>query len=464
MVQNTFSQIKRHFLTILREYCSYRSVSSLNTTPYKLAAFLLTVIFVSTALSRAEDVEVAEGVPVVESVPVAEDGAVAYASGDLPEAGDSDIGESLLAGHKVDVYAGSSFIYDSNTSQTPVAQSASLFAFSYGFDVKRGDSGSRGGYYGFDYGGQAFAYTDAATALGRDPFEHSLGSYIGVNGGLTKIRFDLDYHRTNGNSLQFDQIQRETRRIASNDYNFNLSIVRDISRVSLEMTTGYLLRDFDAGTGLGSSESSFGDIAAFVTPSFAPKTNIGGGFRFGTDNYDVSVEQNFFTPSVRWRYQLSSKTSLHSSLGYEFRSSDAPGSVDSENLVYNGGVNWNATSKTTFGLDFYRRVTPSYLLAGEDSTLTGASLRMSNRLPGQFRLSTRLGYEDAGYFANGAAVSSGREDQFLRLSMDLSHPLRVTEKVRGEWGLFYNHNQNDSTLAPFEFEQNVVGARVVLVY
>ena len=147
MVQNTFSQIKRHFLTILREYCSYRYVSSLNTPPYKLAAFLLTVIFVSTALSRAEDDEVVEGVPVVESVPVAEDGAVAYASGDLPEAGDSDIGESLLAGHKVDVYAGSSFIYDSNTSQTPVAQSASLFAFSYGFDVKRGDSGSRGGYY-----------------------------------------------------------------------------------------------------------------------------------------------------------------------------------------------------------------------------------------------------------------------------------------------------------------------------
>lgn len=451
-------------MTIPLEYRSYQNSFSLKAIPYKLAALLLTAIFASTSLVEAQ-VEMRVGDPLLsEEVPVAEDGAVEYAPSELPEADNFDIGATLLGGYQIDLYAGSSFIYDSNTTQTPVAQSASLFAFSYGVDVQHGEEDSKGGYYGFNYDGQAFVYEDEADEFGRDPFEHSVGTYIGLNGAVTRIRFDLDYHRTNGNAIEFDRIERETRRAASNDYNFNLSIVREISRVSLEAATGYILRDFDDGTGLGRGESTFGDIAAFVTPSFAPKTNIGGGFRFGNDHFDSTNDQDFFIPSFRWRYRYSGKTSIYSNLGYEFRSTDGIGRDDSGNLVYTGGVDYAATSKTSFGLDIYRRVTPSFYLAGEDSALTGANFRISNDLPGQFRLATRLGYEDADYFTTNGAAGTGREDQFFRLSLDLSHPLRLTEKLLGEWSIFYNHNENDSTLTTYGFEQNVVGARVVLVY
>ena len=415
-------------MTIPLEYRSYQNSFSLKAIPYKLAALLLTAIFASSSLVEAQ-VEMRVGDPLLsEEVPVAEDGEVEYAPSELPEADNFDIGATLLGGYQIDLYAGSSFIYDSNTTQTPVAQSASLFAFSYGVDVQHGEEDSKGGYYGFNYDGQAFVYEDEADEFGRDPFEHSVGTYIGLNGAVTRIRFDLDYHRTNGNAIEFDRIERETRRAASNDYNFNLS------------------------------------IAAFVTPSFAPKTNIGGGFRFGNDHFDSTNDQDFFIPSFRWRYRYSGKTSIYSNLGYEFRSTDGIGRDDSGNLVYTGGVDYAATSKTSFGLDIYRRVTPSFYLAGEDSALTGANFRISNDLPGQFRLATRLGYEDADYFTTNGAAGTGREDQFFRLSLDLSHPLRLTEKLLGEWSIFYNHNENDSTLTTYGFEQNVVGARVVLVY
>lgn len=377
---------------------------------------------------------------------------------------DSSESSFVLPGLKIDLNVGSSVIYDSNTSQTANGQSASLLAFSFGGNVKSGDQTGRGGFYGLDYQGQAFFYDDTASELGRDPFEHQFGGFVGVNGGLTTIRLDLDYRRNNGNTLQFDQIQRETRRAASDDYTFGLRVTRKVSRVNVEAGAGYTLRDFDAGTGFNDGESIYGDIAGFVTPSFAPKTSVGTGFRFGTDDFDGNPEQEYFTPSFRWRYQLSEKTSLYSTLGYEFRSVEGVTGQDSENLVYNGGIDWAATAKTGFNLAYYSRVLPSYVITGEDSEQTGLTLQMTNRLPAHFQLTSRIGYENADYFANQTGGTSTRVDNFLRLSLDLSRPLMITEKLLGQWGIFYNYNQNDSNIALSSFDQSVVGIRVGLVY
>jgi len=377
---------------------------------------------------------------------------------------DSSKSSFLLPGLKIDLSVGSSVIHDSNTSQTANGESASLLAFSFGGNVKSGDQTGRGGFYGFDYQGQAFFYDESASELGRDPFEHQFGGFVGVNGGLTTIRLDLDYRRNNGNSLQFDQIQRETRRAASDDYTFGLTVKRKVSRVNVEAGVGHTLRDFDAGNGFNDGASTFGDIAGFVTPSFAPKTSVGTGFRFGTDDFDGNPEQDYFTPSFRWRYQLSKKTALHSNLGYEFRSVEGVTGQDSENLVYNGGVDWAATAKTGFNLAYYSRVQPSYVINGEDSEQTGLTLQMTNRLPAHFQLTSRIGYENADYFANQTGGAGTREDNFLRLSLDLSRPLMITEKLLGQWGIFYNYNQNDSNIALSSFDQSVVGIRVGLVY
>ncbi|MCB1203861.1 MAG: outer membrane beta-barrel protein [Verrucomicrobiae bacterium] len=377
---------------------------------------------------------------------------------------DSALGYSLFPGLKVDLSGSTSYIYDSNTNQTPVPNSASLFAFTLGAAVKSGKEDKRGGFYGIDYIGQAFVYTDSADDLGRDPYEHFFGGNVGVNGAKTKVRLDFDYHRNNGNAIQWDRIERETRRSASHDYNLNFGVTRDLFRGDLEFGAGYTLRDFDAGTGLNDGENTYTDIAWLTTPSFAPKSAIGLGVRTGTDNYDGQSSQDYVTPSLRWRYKVSGKTSLHHSLGYEFRSIDAPGAQDSENVVFNGGIDWAATSKTRMGLSYYRNVQPSYALNGQDSTLSGVALDVANRLPGHFLLTTRLGYENADYFSSAVGGVAGRNDDFVRLSMDLSRPLNLGGKLRGEWAIFFHHNRNDSSQAPFEFEQNITGVRFGFAY
>lgn len=386
--------------------------------------------------------------------------AVELPSLDNPEDGNL----SLFPRLKVDLMGSGSYLYDSNTSQTANGDSASLFAFTYATNIRSSDPDQRGGFFGFDYLGQYFLYTDSTDALGRDPHEVALGSFFGLNGAKTRLRLDLDYRANNGNSFSFDNINRETRRTASDDYTFRFGLSRDLFRGTLETGAGYSLRDFEAGSGFSDGESTYGDLAWFTTPSFAPKSAMGLGLRFGSDDYDGQSPQDYFTPSYRWRYRLSGKTTVHNSFGYESRSDSSAGGRETENLVYDGGIEWAPTPKTGIGLAYYRRVQPSFVVNGEDVTSTGVSVNLTNQLPLRFLLRTRVGFESASYEADGSAVPSGRDDDFMKLSLDLSHPLQITDRLRGEWAIFFNHNQNDSTLAPFSFDQNVAGIRFGLIY
>ncbi|MEM7602481.1 MAG: hypothetical protein AAF357_13815, partial [Verrucomicrobiota bacterium] len=337
-------------------------------------------------------------------------------------------GAAVLENNRLDVdlFAGASYVYDSNTTQLPNGESAHVGIFDFGFNILSGNPGGRGGFYGFDYVGQAFLYENAVQQFGRDSMEHALGAYFGVNGGKTRIRADIDYQRNNGNAIDFDAINRETRRAPSNDFDFFLDVVRDLDHGSLEAGAGYVLRDFDAGSGLNDQHSYLGDVAWFFNPGFAPKTSLGLGFRAGEDDFDNNFDQSYYTPSARFRYRVSSKTSFNGSVGYEFRDVSGPGARDVESTVFDGGVSYIPSSKTGFNLSFYRNNRPSFVTTGQDVTNTGAALRMTNRLGGKFSLSTSVGYENADYTNVVAGAAPLREDDFWRFQTTLSHPLRIT--------------------------------------
>ncbi len=366
-------------------------------------------------------------------------------------------------GLKVDLFAGVSYFHDSNTTLAPVAVSASVVSYDFGFDILKGSPSSQGVYYGLNYTGNAYSY-DAGSAFGRDSLEQKVGAQLGVNGGKTRFRFNTDYYRNNGNSTEFDQLNRETRRAQSDDYNFNFALARDLAHSTLEFGAGFKERDFDTGTGVNDESGQFGDIAWFYRPGFAPKSSVGLGFRFGQDDYAANPDQEYYTPSVRYRYAASSRTSFHSSLGYEFRDNNAVGGIETEGVVYDGGISWVPSSKTSFDFSFYKSNRPSYVTGGEDVDMTGIVLQMTNALPGRFTLSNSLGYENAEYSPNSVGVVSTREDDFLRYRVSLGHPLRLTDKISGNVSVFYTYSDNDSTLAGSSFEQNVTGIRFGVLY
>ena len=366
-------------------------------------------------------------------------------------------------GLRVDLFAGVSYFHDSNTSLTPVALSADVVSYDFGFDILKGNPGSQGVYYGVNYTGNAYSY-GSGSSLGRDSLEQRVGARLGVIGGKTRFRFNTDYYRNNGNSNDFDQLNRETRRSQSDDYNFDFTLARDLAHSTLEFGAGFKERDFDSGTGVNDESGEYGDIAWFYQPGFAPKTDFGVGFRFGQDDYALNPDQEYYTPSVRLRYAASARTSFHSSLGYEFRDSNNPGSLDNEAVVYNGGLSWVPSAKTSIDFSFYKNNRPSYITGGEDVDSTGVVLQMSNALPARFTLSNSIGYENAEYSPNTTGVVSLREDDFLRYRVSLGHPLRITEEISGNVSVFYTYSNNDSTLGGAEFEQNVTGIRFGVMY
>jgi hypothetical protein len=396
----------------------------------------------------------------------ADDAAVLYA-----ETTGSEAEAKEMAGYsfpkemdlRVDLFAGVSFFHDSNTSLTPVALSASVVSYDFGFDIMKGSNGSPGVFYGLNYTGNAYSY-DTGSTFGRDSLEQKVGAQFGVNGGKTRFRFSTDYYRNNGNSTEFDQLNRETRRAQSDDFNFNFALSRDLAHGSLEFGAGLKERDFDSGTGVNDENGQYGDIAWFYRPGFAPKSNVGLGFRFGQDDYSANPDQEYYTPSVRYRYAASSRTSFHSSLGYEYRDSDNVGAIENTGIVYDGGMSWVPSAKTSFNFSFYKNNRPSYVTGGEDVDSTGIVLQMSNALPAHFTLSNSLGYENAEYSPNTAGVVSTREDDFLRYRVSLGHPLRLTDQISGNVSVFYTYSDNDSTLAGATFEQHVTGVRFGVMY
>jgi len=243
-----------------------------------------------------------------------------------------------------------------------------------------------------------------------------------------------------------------------------LSVVRTLPHGSLEGGFDYAMRNFDTGTLLNDENSWNGDLAWFFKPGFAPKTSLGVGLGFGEDKFARNSDRVFYSPSLRMRYRLSAKTQLHSSVGYEFRNAEAIGSIDNDTPVFETGLSWQPSNRTGFDFRFYKEVRGSYSNVGEEVGTTGVSLKLNQELPGEFRLGSSVGFENADYVSTIAGPAATRDDNFFRLSLDLSHPLRLTDKLGGDWSLFYSCNNNDSNLAQASFDQSIVGMRVGLAY
>ncbi len=368
--------------------------------------------------------------------------------------------------YTIDVYGGASAVYNSNTTQLFNGTGAWVGIFDFGFDFDSANQGGRGFDYGFGYDGAAYWWEDSVAAAGRDPLEHRVNGYFQVNGGKTRFRFNADYYRNNGNSMDFNNIQRETRSAQSHDVTLSAEVIRDLSRGSLEFGAGYYMRDFDSGTFLNDQDSYYGDIAWFHRPHFAPKSSVGLGFRFGSDEYQRNVNQDFYTTSLRWRYQASAKTTAYGSVGWENRSATGGGG-DVDNFVFDAGVVWAMSDKTSFDFFVARSVRPSYTGISQDFESLGFTAVMTHDLPGQFVLNARAGYENADYFPTSAAagpIATIREDDFLRLGVSVSHPVAITQDLGGSVSVFYNYNETDSTVNLVDFDQHITGVRFGFLY
>ena len=391
---------------------------------------------------------------------VAEELPMALDSADEQYLSDNPVLPAIAAPVRSDleVLLGGSYLYDSNITQTADGEGGTVGVTDFGASYVFGNEDARGAHFGLSYLGQAFFYEDAQSRAGRDPLEHRLQGVAGLTGGRTRLRLDTSLHINNGNGISLERADRETRYASGIDYTVDVTVVRDLPHGTLEFGVGTDIHDFDGGNGLNDGESYYGDLAWFYQPGFAPKSAFGLGVRAGQEDVDANGSQDFVTPSLRWRYQVSGKTSLETSTGYEFRSIE--GSDDQGAFVYKVGAEWAATAKTSLGIASYRDVQPSYAASGQNYTAHGVGLTLQQQLPARFSLASTIGYEVADYSSTVRGVVANREDDYFKADVTLGREISLWGRLDGSIDLFYNFSQDSSNLDLVEFDRHVVGIRL----
>lgn len=330
----------------------------------------------------------------------------------------------------------------------------------FGFD-------GRGLYYGFDIGSSIFSFSnsDRGLAGGRDSGELDAKVYTGVRGAKSDIRLDVGYRMNNGNLLDFSNLDRETRRADSDDVDFRLSASRKLDHSQLTGGLMWSQQNFNSDSFLNDQSSFMADGGWLFSPSFAPKTQVGAGFRMGRYDTDRNYEQMFYEPSFRFIHELSPKTSVTGRVGYSFIDYDGADAIQDNGMAsYGFGFRWSPTHRTSIDLNAYRDYTPALAQVNQNYYRDGVAMTLSQILPANWSLRGTVAYESADYFSTAVASSSTRNDDYWRLGGDLSHPLGISDWLRGQISAFCYYNSNDSTISTANFDEMFTGMKVGLSY
>lgn len=365
---------------------------------------------------------------------------------------------------KVDLFAGGTYLFDTNPNLIPNGEGTGISILDFGFDFKMGDSSQEGSFLQLKYIGTKFGYEDASFSPGGGSLDHLLHTQIGLKKSRTRFRLSSTYRRSNGNLSEYDELSRETRRAASDDLNSIFSIHRELPHGSLEARFEYFSRNF-SGAGLNDGRGYAADLAWYYEPGFAPKTELGFGLRLGSDDFDGLARQQTMTPSFRMRYRMSSKTTIDASFGYERRDLGGVVNQSVNSLVYSTGVTWDASERTRWELRANRFVRPSYVSGDGSFEASDVIIRLNQRLGDKLRLTASAGIEKADYFGSSTALNAGgREDEFFKAGVNLGYPIKIGQKLDGSIDVFYQYNRNNSNDRTREFEQSVTGVRVGFQY
>lgn len=218
-------------------------------------------------------------------------------------------------------------------------------------------------------------------------------------------------------------------------------------KTSLELTLGTNFVDYDR----------FFDTVDFIGLIYAdylitPKTSLGLGIGTGYAQTEDGPGQVYEQFNIRAKYAATSKLAVNATAGVEFRQIE--GGDNQTNPVMGVGATFTPFHATTLNLDAYRRIRPSSVFPDANYTVTGAVLSLRQRLLQKYYFGVAGGYEASDYNSidrDGSSLSRDDDYFFVRPSLEF----RLGERYSVE--LYYEHRNNHSNIADFEFENNRTG-------
>jgi len=342
------------------------------------------------------------------------------------------------------------------------------FNLGYNFGYGGGYSGGtgrdgKGVIFGFNLGGNVFAYESSHHEFGRGNYEPSFQPYVGILGAKTQVYLTGYYDFTEGNYLSSSFVRREAPVAEAHQWGFEVDVKRQLDRGTLNYGYSFREYDFDADTLLNDQSSSIHDVSYLHSPVNLPKTQLGAGVRFGTYNTNRNPESDFVEPSFRGSYKPTQKTRLHGRVGYAFRDFMGVNAISNNEgaFTYALGADWTATQRIRWSVDAYREFQPSVVSAGESFDTDGVKLRMNYAVPfGRLNLAADAAYEKAEYGATTVGGMSVRDDEYFRFGVQVGRPINLVRWIDTSVVLFYDYSQNVSNDTLAEFDRHFSGVRL----
>jgi hypothetical protein len=201
----------------------------------------------------------------------------------------------------------------------------------------------------------------------------------------------------------------------------------------------------------GGQTSTDTQLGGFFDYQAAPKSKIGLGAAGGYLAVANGANQTYVQPLLRLKYELTEKLSFTGQAGEEFRHFDSSVGQRSQ-FVFALAGDYAIAEGTKFSLSGRRETRSSAEYSGEDIVATTYQGAVRQRFLSRSYLGLAGGFVRNDYETNRVAPAVARRDDYAFGKVSASRDL--TE--RGTIELAYEYRNNDSSVANFGFNENVI--------
>lgn len=289
-----------------------------------------------------------------------------------------------------------------------------------------------------------------------ETIDHSMNHSVFWNtawsGSRMRANLDLSYISMDGANIEIGQW------VSQNTAQGTFSLGYDYSpKTTLGASLGTQLMDL-SGTFLNQNNYV---ASLFATYQILPKVRIGPQVSYSYWEVDGSSNTTALNYSVLVSWAATSKMTIGASMGFDDREYSAGESTVTPTFSLDINYNPFTDGRTSFGINTYRRYSPSVALVNQGFYATGVAATLTRQIGTRTSFQLAGGYEFTEYEAMATGTFASRQDDILFLRSGLTYAFNHRFSVTA----YYQLTENDSTgFGAASFTRNQYGIMLTAAF
>jgi len=240
----------------------------------------------------------------------------------------------------------------------------------------------------------------------------------------------------------------------------------DQQHYGTDLTASRLLNDdFSADFGLSQKINTTGGLQNsrdwstmdWLNYQIWPRLNVGIGGGGGFTDLDVGSDQTYEDVQARINWRATDKISFQVSGGGEDRQFMTGNQSALFNPIFSGSIQYLPAKNTQISLTGSRSVGASdYYIISQVTETTSVAANLNQRMFKKYRVNLGASYTKTENTVAISVISQNRTDEYVSYSASISRDFLR----HGTWSIFYQYNDNRSSLAGYSVHGGQVGTSI----